>query len=150
LPTTASSTAWTSVGELEMTLNISEVAVLLVQCLIESAGTRFEFLLQLCLGFASTVNVSSRLRSLQTKTGNARSALLPFATQGHLVEKATGPVDRPKIEALNLNRTARRTRGVSLDHLVGGHEQTGRHVEAERSGRLQVDNKLELGRLRNR
>jgi hypothetical protein len=34
--------------------------------------------------------VSSRLRCLRTKTGNAFSALRPFASQGHLV----GIVDR--------------------------------------------------------
>jgi hypothetical protein len=37
-----------------------------------------------------------------------------------------------------------------FDHLVGGQQQTGRHFEAERSGGLQVDDKLELGRLRDR
>src|SRR5262245_22913893 len=38
----------------------------------------------------------------------------------------------------------------SFDHLVGGEEQTGRHSEAERFGSLQIDNELELRRLRNR
>src|SRR5262249_10154372 len=37
---------------------------LLVQCLGEFARTRFEFLLQLRLGFANGINVSSRLRSI--------------------------------------------------------------------------------------
>src|SRR5262245_31149942 len=34
-----------------------------------------------------------------------------------------------------------------LNHLVGGSEQFVRHGEAERLGRLEVDHKLELGRL---
>ena len=37
-----------------------------------------------------------------------------------------------------------------FDHLVGGQQQTGRHFEAERSGGLHVDDKLELGRLEDR
>ena len=38
----------------------------------------------------------------------------------------------------------------SFDHLVGDGEQRGRHVDAERPGRLQVDDELELGRLQHR
>jgi len=34
-----------------------------------------------------------------------------------------------------------------FDHLVGGHEQCVGNCEAERLGRLQVDDKLEFGRL---
>jgi hypothetical protein len=37
-----------------------------------------------------------------------------------------------------------------LDHLVGGDEQLVRHGEAERPGRLDVDDELELGRLYDR
>jgi hypothetical protein len=37
-----------------------------------------------------------------------------------------------------------------FDHLVGGREQRLRHGEAERPGRLGVDDKLELGRLHDR
>jgi len=37
-----------------------------------------------------------------------------------------------------------------LDHLAGAREQHWRHVEAERFGRLQVENELELGRLLDR
>jgi hypothetical protein len=33
-----------------------------------------------------------------------------------------------------------------LDHLVGVGEQRGRHSDAERVGRLEIDNQLELGR----
>src|SRR5262249_25486134 len=40
-----------------------------------------EFLLQLRVEFANAVNMSSRLRCLRTKTGNACSALRPFARQ---------------------------------------------------------------------
>src|SRR5262249_44838582 len=64
---------------------------LLVQCLLERAVTRFEFLLQLCSGFASAVNVSSRLRSGRTKLAAARWALCAFERQDHLVGTATGP-----------------------------------------------------------
>jgi hypothetical protein len=64
---------------------------LLVQCLGEFARTRFEFLLQLRSGFANAVNVSSRLRCLRTKT---RSALRPFARQGHPVGTATAVTNK--------------------------------------------------------
>src|SRR6266540_5666085 len=48
--------------------------------------------LQLGVGCAKAVNASSRLRCLRTKTGNACSALRPFASQGHLVGTGTGPL----------------------------------------------------------
>jgi hypothetical protein len=51
--------------------------------------------LQVGVGCAKAVNVSSRLRCLRTKTGNACSALRAFARQGHLV----GTVDRPMLVA---------------------------------------------------
>jgi hypothetical protein len=94
---------------------------LLLPRFAELARARFEFFLQLCSGFANAANVSSRLRCLRTKTGNARSALRPFARQGHLVGSA-----QPRIEPINPNRTARGTRGVSLDHLVGAGEHCRR------------------------
>ena len=37
-----------------------------------------------------------------------------------------------------------------FDHLVDAGEQLGRHFEAERLGRMQVDGELELGRLQHR
>jgi hypothetical protein len=37
-----------------------------------------------------------------------------------------------------------------FDHLVGAPEQGGRHGDAERLRRLQVDNQLDLGRLLHR
>jgi hypothetical protein len=40
-----------------------------------------------------------------------------------------------------------RSKTASLDHLVGAGEQDGRHVEANGFGCLDVDHKLELGRL---
>jgi hypothetical protein len=48
-----------------------------------------ELLFQVGIGCAKAVNVSSRLRCLRTKTGNASSALRPFASQGHLVGTVT-------------------------------------------------------------
>src|SRR5262249_44066795 len=49
-----------------------------------------EFLLQLGVGAANGINAGSRLRCLRTKTGNACSALCPFASQDHLVGMVTG------------------------------------------------------------
>src|SRR5262249_2467848 len=46
-----------------------------------------EFLFQIGIGCA--VSVSSRLRCVRTKTGNASSALRPFASQDHLVGTVT-------------------------------------------------------------
>ena len=123
---------------------------LLRQRFVQLARTRFEFLLQLRSGFANAVNVSSRLRFVRTKTGNASSALHPFASQDHLVGTVTGPPFRsaqPRIEPINPNRTARRTRTSSLDHLVGAGEQGRGNVEAKRLCGLEVDDKLVLGRL---
>src|SRR5262249_12267002 len=76
--------------------------------LSELAPVFFEFLFQFGVGIANGINASPRLRCLRTKTGNASSALRPFASHGRIEPKPINP-----------NRTARRTRGVSLDHLVG-------------------------------
>jgi hypothetical protein len=40
--------------------------------------------------------------------------------------------------------------GHSFDYLVGAGEQIVRNYKAERFGRLEIDNGLELGRLHNR
>src|SRR5262249_9199375 len=48
-----------------------------------------KFLFQVGVGCAKAVNVSSRLRCLRTKTGNASSTLRPFASQDHLVGTVT-------------------------------------------------------------
>jgi hypothetical protein len=37
--------------------------------------------------------------------------------------------------------------GSLLDHLVGDCEKPGRHLDAKRPRRLQIDDELELGRL---
>src|SRR6516162_8551094 len=50
-----------------------------------------ELLFQVGVGCAKAVNVSSRLRCLRTKTGNACSALRPFANQDHLVGSRAAP-----------------------------------------------------------
>src|SRR5262249_38477396 len=54
-----------------------------------------EFLFQVRVGCVKAVNVSSRLRCLRTKTGNACSALRPFASQDHLVD--VSPSGRPSL-----------------------------------------------------
>src|SRR5215467_2040239 len=69
-----------------------------------------ELLFQIGVGCAKTVNVSSRLR-LRTKTGNAFSALRPFARQDHLVGTATGP------------RSGRPSHGWSLSILTEPHDE---------------------------
>src|SRR5262249_41976214 len=73
----------------------------------------------------------------------ASRPLSPVATQ-HSLPSGRYPLLGPDLH--RLDRTSLRL-AKPLDHLVGGHEQTGRHAEAERSSRLQIDNKLELGRL---
>src|SRR5262249_16852981 len=70
-----------------------------------------ELLFQVGVGCAKAVNVSSRLRCLRTKTGNASSALRPFASQGHLVGTVTGsPSGRP-------------SQGSSLSILTAPHDE---------------------------
>src|SRR3954451_8815947 len=48
-----------------------------------------------------------------------------------------------------LDRTSLRLAHL-FDHLVGGHLHDQRHLEPERLGGLEVDHKLELGRLLHR
>src|SRR5262244_3070047 len=50
-----------------------------------------ELLFQVGVGCAKAGNVSSRLRLVRTKTGNASSAFRPFASQGDIVGTVTGP-----------------------------------------------------------
>ena len=47
----------------------------------------------------------------------------------------------------NRRQSAAPPKGALFDHLIGGGEQCGRHVEAERLGSLEVDHQLELDRL---
>src|SRR5215472_1220746 len=77
--------------------------------LSELAPVFFEFLFQFGVGIANGINASPRLRCLRTKTGNASSALRPFAIHDHLVGTITGPPSgsaQPRIEPINPNRTA--------------------------------------------
>jgi hypothetical protein len=55
----------------------------------------FELLFQVGARFAHPADARSRLRSGRTKLAILRSALCPFARQGHLV----GTVDRPMLVA---------------------------------------------------
>src|SRR5262245_23332762 len=70
----------------------------------ELAPVFFEFLFQFGVGNANGINVSSRLRSIRTKTASVRSALRPFARQGHLVGAAAalpvGPSQGPGLSIL--------------------------------------------------
>jgi hypothetical protein len=81
-----------------------------------------EFLFQVRVGCAKPVNVSSRLRCLRKNTGNASSALCPFAKQGHLVGTVNGLARVP-----------------SLDHLVRDSEHLWRNAEAECLSSLEID-----------
>src|SRR6516162_2168281 len=47
-------------------------------------------------------------------------------------------------------KMSRITRAASFDHLVGDGEHAGRNGEAERLGRLHVNDQLEFGRLLDR
>src|SRR5262249_56481233 len=71
---------------------------------------------------------------LRAKITSSAQSLAPFRS------------GQPKIEPINPNRTARRTRVVLLDHLVGAAEQRRRQIEAERLCGLEVNYKLVLGR----
>src|SRR5262249_56874051 len=71
---------------------------------------------------------------LRAKITSSAQSLAPFRS------------GQPKIEPINPNRTARRTRVVLLDHLVGAGQQRRRQIEAERLCGLEVNYKLVLGR----
>src|SRR6516164_5141101 len=47
-------------------------------------------------------------------------------------------------------QTGQQRKSESFDHLVGGGEEDGRNIEAERPGCLEIDDQLELGRLFDR
>src|SRR5262249_15672105 len=70
-----------------------------------------ELLFQVGIGCAKAVNVSSRLLCLRTKTGNASSALRPFASQGHLFGTVTG------------SRSGRPSQGSGLPILTAPHDE---------------------------
>src|ERR1700704_6556103 len=76
----------------------------------------------------------------------ASQPLSPAATQHSL------PSGRYSLLGPDLHRLDRTSLRLAhlFDHLVGGHEELVRHVEAERPGGLSVDDQLELARLHDR
>src|SRR5262245_52205000 len=79
-----------------------------------------EFLFQVGVGCVKTINGSSSLRCLRTKTGSAGSTLRPFARQDHLVGTATGPLGsslsiltEPPIHSITSSAIARSVGGTS-------------------------------------
>ena len=81
---------------------------------------------------ASAANVCHQRRS-----GTGMSALAPLATE--LMRRCYAPLC-----AMSGHMQCSKSR--LLDHLVGTGEQRRRHVEAERSGGLEVDHQLVLAR----
>src|SRR5262249_61767817 len=67
-------------------------------------------------------------------------------------------MDTPFVAAVNISYlcgsdvtiTSKPTCTCPVDHLVGNGKQCRRNVEAERTGRLEVDHELELSRLHER
>ena len=117
------------------------------------AGARFQLLFQPDESVAPVANARSRLRSGRTKLAAARWVLCAFERQGHLVGTVTGPLPVGPSQGSSLSILTDRTmnsRRRSFDHLVGAGEQRRRNGDAERPGRLQVDDELEFGRLLDR
>src|SRR5262249_17379215 len=78
-----------------------------------------ELLFQVGVGCAKAVNASSRLRCLRTKTGNASSALRPFARQDHLFGTVTGPPSGRPSQGSGLPILTYDELAASFDHLAG-------------------------------
>src|SRR5262249_3140421 len=76
----------------------------------------------------------------------ASRPLSPVATQ-HSLPSGRYPLLGPDLH--RLDRTSLRL-AHSLDHLVGERENAGRNLEAERAGRVEIDDKLNLRELQNR
>src|SRR5947209_20397619 len=73
----------------------------------------------------------------------ASQPLSPVATQ-HSLPSGRYPLLGPDLH--RLDRTSLRLAHL-FDHLVGAGKQHGRHIEAERLGRDQIDDEFELARL---
>src|SRR5262249_43467655 len=76
----------------------------------------------------------------------ASSPLSPVATQ-HSLPSGRYPLLGPDFH--RPDRTSLRL-AHSFDHLVGAGQQRRRHLQPERLGRLEVDDKLELARVLHR
>src|SRR5262245_3106972 len=135
LLTTTSSTGWSLVREALMILRTSAIAA----CCSRASASFFFRSASCVLAFVvferrpvMRVRLFAPLRDKVTSSAQLRVS--PFRSA------------QPRIEPINTNRTARCTRGGSLDHLVGALLKQRRHVKAERLRGLEVDNEFELDR----
>src|SRR5262249_59303036 len=113
----ASKTGWTLLGELLMTLRISEVAVC---CSSASASFISRSARSLRLRPTRTLAFVPVERSLRLRVG----LFAPLRDKGHLVGTVTGPVR--SAQRINPNRTARCTPAASFDHLVAARQHRER------------------------
>src|SRR5215472_4386129 len=102
---------------------------MMLPSLSELAPVFFEFLFQFGVGFAIAANMSSCLRSRRPKTGNACSALRPFARQGYLVGTATGPPSEPS-QGSSLSILTQPHDELAPPHLISSGKQRRRYGEA--------------------
>src|SRR5262245_50739066 len=167
--TSVSSTSWRSKAERLITLSTSEVADCCSsaseRCSRASVSSRvrasslFSSSRACALSFFSSSAWGSRVRPVLVLAFALLERRRPpcvvrlFAPLRAKITSSAQSLVRSaqsRIEPINPNRTARRTRGASLDHLVSEREQIIGDFDAERLRGLEVDHRLELGRLMDR